>query len=170
MPTPSTYRFVAVENIATSQPPHFASARSATPSSFRRLRFLTASRFPHDLEMKPATLNDPEEGQPLLADPPTSRRTTPIPIPSPFFILLLLNNLLYISLSRTRRQRRHTRPPSQFEEIPSPGRGFQGSRALGGLAACKTLDRQASRGAVLTAAQRRLHCSISAANACIVLL
>ena len=28
---------------------------------------------------------------------------------------------------------------SQFEEIPSPGRGFQGSRALGGLAACKTL-------------------------------
>ena len=27
---------------------------------------------------------------------------------------------------------------SQFEEIPSPGRGFQGSRALG-LAACKTL-------------------------------
>ena len=29
MPTPSTYRFVAVENIATSQPPHFASARSA---------------------------------------------------------------------------------------------------------------------------------------------
>ena len=78
MPTPSTYRFVAVENIATSQPPHFASARSATPSSFRRLRFLTASRFPHDLEMKPATLNDPEEGQPLLADPPTSRRTPKI--------------------------------------------------------------------------------------------
>ena len=28
---------------------------------------------------------------------------------------------------------------SQFEEIPSPGRDFQGSRALGGLAACKTL-------------------------------
>ena len=28
---------------------------------------------------------------------------------------------------------------SQVEEIPSPGRGFQGSRALGGLAACKTL-------------------------------
>ena len=31
---------------------------------------------------------------------------------------------------------------SQFEEIPSPGRGFQGSRALGGLAACKTLASQ----------------------------
>lgn len=29
MPTPSTYRFVAVENIATSQPPHFASARTS---------------------------------------------------------------------------------------------------------------------------------------------
>ena len=30
---------------------------------------------------------------------------------------------------------------SQFEEIPSPGRGFQGSRVLGirALAACKTL-------------------------------
>ncbi len=33
---------------------------------------------------------------------------------------------------------------SQFEEIPSPGRGFQGSRALGGLAACKTLASQIS--------------------------
>ena len=30
--------------------------------------------------MKPATLNDPEEGQPLLADPPTSRRTMNAPI------------------------------------------------------------------------------------------
>ena len=35
---------------------------------------------------------------------------------------------------------------SQFEEIPSPGRGFQGSRALGGLAACKTLASKQARG------------------------
>ena len=39
---------------------------------------------------------------------------------------------------------------SQFEEIPSPGYGFQGSRVLGNpaLAACKTLgmpSKQASR-------------------------
>jgi hypothetical protein len=44
---------------------------------------------------------------------------------------------------------------SQFEEIPPPGRGFQGSRALGGLAACKTLASTSK-----SSLTKRLHHSI----------
>ena len=65
-------RSIIVEKIATSQP---TALLRHTPSSSRRSsQFSQPNTSLTTSKMKPATLIDPE-AQPLLADPPTSRRT-----------------------------------------------------------------------------------------------